>query len=354
MEEGSARILILESDAEHASLLERYVSMMGFDARVAGDGVSGMKLVSEWSPDLVLTELELPELSGMMVLKELKSNPSTSEIPVVVMSSQKEEEVMIVTLSSGASDFLAKPILMAELTPKLQHALEIKRYRAELKLVNERLEREKQGLSRFFSEDIASRIISGEIGANLGGDSLEATMLFVDIRGSTSIAEKIPAADFAAFLNQALGGFIQAIFENKGSVNKILGDGLLATFGCPAATDDDAGNALRAAQAIRASLAAFNAARPAYLPDPIQIGVGIASGKVFAGNIGTEGRLEYTVLGDPVNLAARLQTLCKRLSADVLLDGATRDRAGNGFAMGAPVSGHVRGKSIEVEIFPLQ
>ncbi len=132
-----------------------------------------------------------------------------------------------------------------------------------------------------------------------------------------------------------------------------MGDGILATFGCPAATDDDAGHALRAAQQIREVLAEFNAKRPSFLNEPVQVGLGVASGRIFAGNIGMEGRLEYTVLGDPVNLAARLQTLCKRLGADVLVDGATQRQVNGRFHFGAPVSGHVRGKSITVDIFPL-
>lgn len=351
---GPQKILILESDRQHADLLEQYVRMMGFEPRAAHDGDAGLAAVREWGPDLVLTELDLPGTTGMNVLKKLKDDPATRELPVVAMSAQRDEEVIVVTLSSGASDFLAKPILMAELTPKLQHALEIKRYRAELRLANEQLEREKQGLSRFFSEDVASQIIAGKIGTNLGGDSLEASIMFVDIRESTPLGERLSSDQFAQFLSELLGRFMNIIFARKGSVNKLLGDGILATFGCPIATERDTLNCIEAALAIREDLAEYNRSRPDYLRDQVRIGIGIASGRVFAGNVGTDSRLEYTVIGDAVNLAARLEKMNKKLGTDILIDEQTRTRLGGRIVCDRVVHGRVRGKNQDLDIFPLR
>ncbi len=353
MSSSPEKILILESDEKHAALLTQYIRMMGFEPRALGNGADGLELLQEWTPDLVLTELDLPGVTGMNVLKRIKENPATREIPVVAMSSQKDEEVIVVTLSSGAADFLVKPILMAELTPKLQHALEIKRYRAELRLANERLEKEKKGLSRFFSEDVAGRIISGEIGTDLGGASLEATIMFCDLRNSTWLGERLSPVQFAEFLSEVLGRFMQLIFTHQGSVNKLLGDGILATFGCPVSTDHDARNCARTALAIREAMRDYNSNRPAYIPDEVRMGIGIASGRVFAGNVGSDQRLEYTVVGDPVNLAARLEKLNKRLGTDILVCETTRARFGPEFETGPGTEGHVRGKTESVRFFHL-
>ena len=350
---GPEKILILEGDREYADLLEQYIRMMGFEPRCLHDGDAGLQAVTDWEPDLILTELDLPGTTGMHVLKQIKENPATKEIPVVAMSEQKEEEVIIVTLSSGATDFLSKPIMMAELTPKIQHALEIKRYRAELREANEQLQKEKQGLSRFFSEDVAQGILSGEISTNLGGDSLDATIMFCDIRNSTPLGEQLTPDQFAEFLSEVLGRFMHIIFSHQGSVNKLLGDGILATFGCPIATDSDALNCVKAALAIREALADYNRNRPDYIPHDIRVGMGIATGRVFAGNVGSDRRLEYTVVGDSVNLAARLEKMNKKLGTDILLCDTTFHRIGAGLQCESPIVGKVRGKDAELKMYPL-
>lgn len=347
------RILILDADSKNAELLEQYVAMMGYEARSAGDGGSGRRLITDWEPDLVLTNLDLPEITGMNLLKELKADSGTREIPVVVMSDQASEEVVILALSTGAADFLSIPIKMSELTPKLQHALEIKRYRQELRLVNQRLEREKQGLSRFFSDDIARRIIDGEIGTDLGGDSLDATIMFVDMRQSTTIAEMLRPGEFARLLSDVLGGIMEIIFKNSGSVNKILGDGILATYGCPIPTENDSMHCVNSALEIRQFINDYNSNRPEFLKDDVRMGIGIASGVVFAGNVGSVKRLEYTVLGDAVNLAARLEKLTRRLNSDILIDENTRVRLRQDYNLGEPVRARVRGRQESVHIFPV-
>ena len=113
------------------------------------------------------------------------------------------------------------------------------------------------------------------------------------------------------------------IFKNNGSVNKLIGDAILATFGCPVTREDDAKNAIKSALEIRDTLSMFNDVKPSYLLQPVEFGIGIASGKVFAGNIGSFRRLEYTVIGDVVNTASRLQALAGELGKDILIDGAT-------------------------------
>jgi PAS domain S-box-containing protein len=149
------------------------------------------------------------------------------------------------------------------------------------------------------------------------------TILFFDIRGSTAIAERIDPEIFAALLSDVLTDTMDLIYGHRGSVNKLVGDGLLATFGCPLATEDDAGNAVRAALAVIDYLATFNDVRPDYLAEPLGAGIGLATGEVFAGVVGSVRRQEYTVLGDAVNVASRLQALTKPAGVPVLCDEAT-------------------------------
>ncbi|HNX57965.1 MAG TPA: adenylate/guanylate cyclase domain-containing protein [Spirochaetota bacterium] len=158
-----------------------------------------------------------------------------------------------------------------------------------------------------------------------------ATVLFFDIRGSSAIAESLESERFASILSDILTDVMDLVYGNHGSVNKLLGDGLMATFGCPITHGDDAYNAVQAAVRIREYLSTFNDVRPDYLRDPVRAGIGIATGSVFSGVIGSVRRQEYTVLGDPVNVASRLESSTKSLGEEILVDQKTYDRTKDKF-----------------------
>jgi len=156
-------------------------------------------------------------------------------------------------------------------------------------------------------------------------------VLFFDIRGSSAIAEYLESGLFASMLSDILTDVMDLIYGNHGSVNKLLGDGLMATFGCPISHDNDALNAVRAAVQIREYLSTFNDVRPDYLRDDVRAGIGIATGKVFSGVIGSIRRQEYTVLGDAVNVASRLESSTKSLGEEILVDENTHTLVGDAF-----------------------
>ena len=347
------KVLVIEDDPDYRNLLRQYVALMGYDVRVADGGQAGLDMFFEWRPDLVITDIHMPEVTGLMVLKKIKEHALMLDVPVIVISTDGSEEMLVVALSTGASEFMTKPIRIAELTPKIQKEIELKKYKEKLIELTEKLNREKLGLSKFFSDDLAQKIISQEILPELGGTQLEASIMFFDIRGSTSLGEVLEPKIFAEFLSSIFTDTMDLVFKHKGSVNKLLGDGMLATFGCPVPTEEDARNCVRCALDIRTYLAQFNEVRPEYLTDPVHIGIGIATGQVFAGNVGSSRRLEYTVIGDSVNLAARLQSLNKRLGSDILMDGATRDKLGDEIQIGRRYRAQVRGKTNEVLVYRL-
>ena len=132
------RILIIEDDEDQLALMRQYVSMLGYEVEGLTDGTAALERVKSFQPDLVLLDLNLPNTPGMIILKSIKEDPATEEIPVMVMSSDDAEETVIVCLSSGASEFIAKPIRMAELTLKIQNALELLKYRRQLNQLNQK------------------------------------------------------------------------------------------------------------------------------------------------------------------------------------------------------------------------
>ncbi|MBI3395583.1 MAG: response regulator, partial [Spirochaetia bacterium] len=323
------KILVAVGDEERRKSLADYLELWGYQSIAVGSDREGAAAILQQSPDLVIIDLKLPEEGGLPLLRTMRETAEYRafvDTPVIVLSEDTSDEVQIVCMSNGANDFLALPVKTTELAMKVQLSLELASSRRQLRDLNERLARDKRILSKYFSADFVESVLREEIPSDLGGDTLEATIMFFDVRGSTTIAERIGPRAYAELISDLFGHLMDIILSNGGSINDLLGDGLLATFGCPKPLPDAAARALASAAAIRAYVAEWNrSGRGA--SEPLAFGMGIASGKVFAGNIGSKHRQKYAVMGDPVNLAARLQDLSKDMQHDILLDNATTERA---------------------------
>jgi adenylate cyclase len=170
---------------------------------------------------------------------------------------------------------------------------------------------------RYVSKEVAEQVLKD--GADLGGENVPATVLFADIRDFTALTESLPPQQVVDLLNRYYTRMVDAIIEHGGWVNKFGGDSLLAVFGAPIRQPDHALRAVNAAWSMKCALAEFNTEQEAMGLQPITIGIGISSGEMVAGNVGGKKRLEYTVIGDPVNLASRLESLTKEWKTPVLL-----------------------------------
>jgi len=310
------KILIIEDDISQAELLKNFISMWGYKINVVHDGIEGLNAVNDFKPDLILLDIYLPNKPGLEILREIRNNPQMDLIPVFVMSADSSEEIKIVTMSNGANEFITKPIKMADLIMKIQTSLELLESRRTIQDLNKKLEKEKNRLLRYFSADLVEKILNEEIPAELGGDIIEASIMFFDVRGSTTIAERMGPKNYANYISSLFSDLMDIIFNNQGSVNELLGDGLLATFGCPVPTENDQFNALKTAAEIVEYIKGYNQ----FSTEKVDFGIGIATGKIFAGNIGSVRRMKYAVMGDPVNTASRIQDLTKEAHHKILFD----------------------------------
>lgn len=177
-------------------------------------------------------------------------------------------------------------------------------------------------LSRFLSPALVEKVVSNELNVSKQGDKVQATMLFSDIRGFTSIADGAAPEAVVKMLNEYFEAMVEIVFEMGGTLDKFLGDGLMAVWGTPIPGPDDPVLAVRAAMRMRATLDGLvNGARRARGEGPLQAGYGIATGKVIAGAMGARRRLDFTVIGDTVNMASRLCGQAR--PAQILVDEAT-------------------------------
>lgn len=188
-------------------------------------------------------------------------------------------------------------------------------------LVIEDISREKRlknTMSRYMSKAVMERLIdSGE--AVLGGTGQDVSVLFSDIRNFTAMSAKLGPRDTVAMLNEYFTEMVDVVFAHDGILDKYIGDAVMAVFGSPFKTDHDADNAVSVANRMMTKLAELNLRRRERGAEAIHIGVGISSGEVIAGNIGSMKRMEYTVIGDRVNLAPRLESANKFYGTQILL-----------------------------------
>lgn len=212
----------------------------------------------------------------------------------------------------------------------------------------EERERIKDTFGRFVSHDVAEAVLSGRV--PLEGERREVSILFQDIRGFTGLSERLDPAALLKLLNQFFTEVVAAVEAEGGVVKQFVGDGVMALFGAPQAYPNHATRAVRAALGIVKRLATLNHALREQGVAPIEIGVGIHTGMVVAGLIGPDQRVEYGVVGDPVNLANRVETLTKDVRATVLISREIADRLGPAFVLGRSATLPVKGRQQPVEV----
>ncbi|MBM9501044.1 adenylate/guanylate cyclase domain-containing protein [Leptospira sp. 201903071] len=193
------------------------------------------------------------------------------------------------------------------------------------------LERKSSQLGRYFSPGVIQRITAEDNLFAPGGRIQKIAVLFCDIRDFTSIAEKLSPEEVISLLTDYHKEMVRVVFENGGSVDKFIGDGILITFGIPESGEEDCRNAVLAGIGMKKELKKLNILRSQRGLPEIRQGIGIHFGEAICGNIGTAERLEFTVIGDAVNAASRIESACKELNVDFLISREVLDRIGDDF-----------------------
>ncbi len=210
-------------------------------------------------------------------------------------------------------------------------------------------DRIKEIFGRYVTTQVSEEVLKGHV--NLGGHSRRVTMLISDIRGFTAMSEQMKPEEVVQFLNIYFSGMVDAVFEYGGVLDKFLGDGLLAVFGSFVEQPDHPWRAVATALRMQATLAKMNEERAAAGMAAIRIGIGIHTGEVVVGNIGSQKRLEYTVIGDGVNTTSRLQTLNKEFATMILISETTYESVKEQFECRQMPESVLRGKTHPLKFY---
>jgi adenylate cyclase len=206
-------------------------------------------------------------------------------------------------------------------------------------------------LCRYVTRQVAEQILKDRDRLKLGGNRSTVSVLFSDIRNFTTISEQSPAEEVVAMLNEYFSRMLDPIFRYEGTLDKFIGDAIMVVFGAPIAFEDDGERAVRAAIEMRRALKKYNADRLARGQAPIDNGIGITKGEAISGNIGSEQRMDYTVIGDTVNIASRLEGLTKTYDHKILVNEEVYQEVKDKIPCVDLGYAHVKGKGGEVHIY---
>jgi class 3 adenylate cyclase len=337
-----AYLLVVDDNKVNRLLMRRSLELQGHRVALAENGRVALEVLKRESFDLVLLDMEMPEVDGFQVLEQMVADTQLRELPVIVTSSLEGIANIVRCIELGADDYLGKPVNPVLLKARIDSSLEKKRLRDQQKAL----------VRRFATSEVAQDMATS--GFALGGRRITGTVMFCDIRGFTALVESESPEAIIELLNTWYTLMFEAINGNGGVVNQMIGDGLMALFGAPQPLDDAGGCAVRAALEMIEMIELFNADRQAAQRPPIRIGVGIATGDVVAGYTGTQARATYTCIGDAVNLAARLEAHTKVAQRAVLIDATTRAALGDGTAIEELGEVPLKGKAAAVPVFAVR
>jgi adenylate cyclase len=269
----------------------------------------------------------------------MQQDPHLRDIPVIVTSALDEVDSVVRCLEMGAEDYLTKPVNPVLLNARINASLEKKRLR----------DQQRELISKFATKEVADELLTS--GFSLGGKYVDASAMFCDIRSFTTIAEGREPAETIELLNDYYTLMMDAISAEGGIVNQIVGDGLMAIFGAPIPREDHPQAAVLAARQMIDLIRLFNEEQAARDKVQIEIGVGIASGRVIAGYTGTLHRATYTCVGDTVNVAARLESHTKVVNRPILIDDGTRRGLDRGIALEPQGEVLMKGKTEPINVY---
>ncbi len=333
-----ARVLMIDdSKMVCLSYARKLDGVAGTTFTACSDPAEGLELAKRFAPTVILLDLEMPRVSGFEVLSQLRADPITQEIPVIVLSAITDPEVKARAFTLGANDYAEKQMHTVELESRIayhsrafRNAVRLDESIREMLEANKRIELQRNFIRRTFgrylSDDVVANILETPEGLQLGGAKREVSLVMADLRGFTALSERLPPESVLAIVNNYLRVMTDILMHYHGTIDEFMGDAILAMFGAPSQREDDAPRAVACALAMQLAMAQVNGWNRKQGYPEVAMGIGINTGEVVVGNIGSERRSKYGVVGRNVNLTARVEACT--VGGQILVTQGTLDACG--------------------------
>lgn len=304
---NQARVLVVDDNPDLRSYVSGILKQQGYQVWTARNGAEGFEQAKQHHPSLIVTDLMMPIVSGLDMIRMIRSQEELKGIPVILLTAKADEDTRIEGAERGADAYLAKPFNDRELLAEVRNLLALKENEQRITQLNSYLTG--SVLRRFLPEKLVERAAKGELTLDLRPEPRMITVLFSDIVGFTQLSNTLRARRVAELLNEYLNCMTRCVFDNGGTVDKFMGDAILAIFGAPEelTPNEQVRRAIATAREMYKALDQLNARWEAQGVPPVQFRCGIHQGTAVVGMFGGEERSDYTAIGPSVNIAARLQ-----------------------------------------------
>ncbi len=321
--QANSHILVVDDNLDLRTYVSSILRQQGYRVSTARNGLEGFQAAQDLRPHLILTDLMMPQVSGLDLIRMIREEEDLRGIPIILLTAKADEDTRIEGAEHGADAYLAKPFKDRELLAEVRNLLGLKEKEQQVTELNTYLT--ESVLKRFLPPSLVKRAAKGTLVLDLRPEPKLVTVLFTDIVGFTQMSNRLRSRRVAELLNEYLAEMTHVIFDNGGTIDKFMGDGIMALFGAPEelAPNEQVRRAVTTARQMYVALQRLNQHWQQQGIEPVQFRCGIHQGTAVVGMFGSSERADYTAIGPSVNIASRLQEAAEPNS--ILISAAVAD-----------------------------
>ena len=327
------------------------------------DPGEALEVAAQIEPNVILQDLVMPQVAGLTLVRYFRAHPVTREVPLIVLSSKEDAAIKAEAFALGANDYMVKLPDRLELLARVRYHAQgyinlLQRNEAFAALVESRQQLEirnrfiRETFGRYLSDEVVNSLLETTEGLELGGEKRKVTIMMTDLRGFTRIAEGLPPEKVVLLINNYLEAMTDVIVEYQGTIDEFIGDAILVLFGAPIAREDDARRAVQCAVAMQLAMAAVNEKNVRDGLPSVEMGIGINTGEVVVGNIGSHKRAKYGAVGTPVNVTSRIESLT--LGGQILVAASTHAEVAELAEIEGRIEASVKGVAEPIAIYEVR
>ena len=345
---AGSTILVVDDEEPIRDLLRRQIEKVASGCTVldASSSKEAFGAIEGHDVDVVLLDVMMPGTSGLEILRGLRKRYAMTRLPIIMATGRTGTEDIVEAFRLGANDYVTKPFNLPIVLSRIKTQLELKRATEEVRKKNLYI---RSTFGRFLTDRVVDKLLETSEAPNFQGEKRKVTILMTDLRGFTSLSERLLPEQVVEILNLFLGTMVSVIDQFDGTVDEFIGDAILVIFGAPVWRGDDSERGVACAIAMQNAMTSINRQLKNRGLPKIEMGIGVNTGEVVVGNIGSLDRSKYGVVGRQVNLAARIESCT--VGGQILVSENTRNDVGAILKVGSKAQVGAKGFEDPIVLF---